>query len=145
MVSASRVPPSLPLHCAGPVSMVTGLSDRWPSHRYGILNCPTEPPPNYPRSSLDYIATRGRREPCALTTSISLFVHAHFCVRFPAAHLFKHRLPPPGPIHTRRTEPSWTHTYTQSSAEYCECASQVWNSGAGYSLEKRRHILSTSP
>lgn len=49
MVSAPRSPLS-PLHCARPVSMVTGLSDRWPSQSYGVLNSPTASP--YPPPAL---------------------------------------------------------------------------------------------
>lgn len=51
MVSAPPSPPS-PLHCALPVAMVTGLSDRWLSLRHGVLSGPAAPPPLPPQPGL---------------------------------------------------------------------------------------------
>lgn len=66
-----------PLHCAGPVSMVTGLSDRWSSHRHGVLNSPTASPPHpSPPSSSSPSPQRVAVSPLALTLPRSLSVHA---------------------------------------------------------------------
>lgn len=95
MVSAPRLPPSLPsspLHCAGPVAIVTGLSDRWPSYRYGVLNSPTASP-KPPSSLWVSAANRGRsKSPCLDSPSLvhsrslsdhTLWIYSNACFKSP--------------------------------------------------------------
>ena len=153
-----------PLHCAGPVSMVTGLSDRRSSHRHGVLNSPTASPPTptlHPPSPpllllLLLLSTEGSSKPPCLDAP-SLFVRPRSASDrllqiYSKAdnklergyHLVSSR-PEGQSIAGHAHTHTHTHTHTYLSLEYCECASRVWNSGAGYSPAKQRHVLSTSP
>lgn len=123
MVSAPHSPPS-PLHCAGPVAMVTGLSDRWPSYRHGVLNSPTASPLPPSASPWSSAATEGRSKPLAFTLSLcSLSVHALCpiaCCRFIQKEITSSKGASTcccaGPIQTTGTERSWTRTYTHISS-----------------------------
>lgn len=67
------------LHCAGPVAMVTALSDRWSSHRHGVLNSST-----IPSLSTD-LCCPGGVSPLVLTPSLALCPYAlcpTACCRF---------------------------------------------------------------
>lgn len=117
MVSAPPSPPS-PVHCAQPVAMVTGLSDRWLSLRHGVLNGPAA------SRAPALFASRARHTSSAAGSKLDKKLEAGY-------HL---------PVNRSNPDPPGM----RSLLKRCGSTSRSWSSGAGCSPLKRHRVLSTS-